>query len=204
MATLMIVDDDPSIREVFSLLLSSQGYTVHAASGGRECIEGLRTISPDLVLLDIMMHPVDGWETLVTIRNDPLTLHIPAIMFSGKTPSQEEVISYGGWIEDYLMKPLTMPVITRALSGVFDRCHADVQARECYLKNGADPLLVEEYIQLRRFLFIRRKFSRDLFGDLDGTAGASFPQKTRFEEILQLLSLHAAEPGAGSSKATES
>lgn len=191
----MIVDDDPSIREIFTLLLSSKGYTVHEASGGRECIEGLRSVSPDLVLLDIMMHPVDGWETLARIRSNPLTLHVPAIMFSGKSPSQEEVISYGGWIEDYLMKPLTMATITRALSEVFERCRADARDRECYLKNGADPLLVNEYLQLRRFIYIRRKFSRELFGDSEDAAGATFPQKTRFDEITRILPLKTAGPG---------
>ena len=86
-----------------------------------ECLDNLTRITPDLIILDIMMHPVDGWETLTRSGTIPEPRHIPVIMFSGKSPSREEVIQYGGWIEDYLMKPLSMQTITQALNAVFAR-----------------------------------------------------------------------------------
>ena len=189
MKTLLIVDDDPTIREVFSLILSSQGYTVHCADGGVSCIETLKSITPDLVLLDIMMHPVDGWETLTTIRNNPYTGQVPAIMFSGKTPSREEVINYGGWIHDYLMKPITMPIVSHALNDVFHRCNADAETRQYHMKNGTDPRIIDEYLQLRRFLFIRNKFSRELFRDSESTGYGPIPQKARFDELSSQLAI---------------
>lgn len=181
METLFVVDDDITIREVFSALLTSKGYAVHSAGGGIECTELLRTITPDLVLLDIMMHPVDGWETLAAIRSNPHTSDIPVIMFSGKSPCREEVISYGGWIEDYLMKPVTMPVITAAISTVFDRCRSNAGMRQSYLEKGADPRVLDEFFQLRRFFFIRNKFSRDLFRDPDCLSSEDVQRRDRFE-----------------------
>jgi two-component system, OmpR family, response regulator len=187
MSVLLIVDDDDAIREIFSLLLTENGYSVHAASGGMECIEILTRISPDLVLLDIMMHPVDGWETLSSIRNNPRTGHIPVVMFSGKSPSREEVFQYAGWIEDYLMKPLTMQTISRALSAVFARKRADLEERQHFIKNCADPMLIEEYFQLQRLLFIQGKFSRDFDEEPTINGGVRFPQKSRFEELRRAL-----------------
>lgn len=188
METLLIVDDDPAIREVFSILLGKHGYTVHAASGGMECLDCLEKITPDLVMLDIMMDPVDGWETLAAIRKNPKTGNLPAIMFSGKSPSLDEVTHYGGWIEDYLMKPLTMQVISHALAAVFSRYRADMNARESLLQNGAAPALVDEYFNLRRFLFIHDKFMREFPFDAGGNGGTISLRRARFEELARIIS----------------
>jgi two-component system, OmpR family, response regulator len=198
MQTLLIVDDDPAIREVFSILLSKYGYKVHAASGGMECLDCLGKTTADLVMLDIMMHPVDGWETLTAIRKNPRTGHLPAIMFSGKSPSLDEVIHYGGWIEDYLMKPLTMKTISESLTSVFERHRADMAARAFFLKNGVDQSLVDEYFHLRRFLFIHEKFSREFIEEPKGNDGDSSPQRLRFEELARTMSASGAIETPGS------
>jgi CheY-like chemotaxis protein len=188
MESLLIVDDDPAIREVFSILLADHGYTVQAAQGGRECLAFLESTLPDLVLLDIMMYPVDGWETLAAIRRAPRTRALPAAMFSGKNPSADEIWQYGGWINDYLMKPITLPVITRALTGIFERCRKGDETRQFYLERGADPALVEEYLSLQRLLYIQEKFSREIKAG-SATGGRIIPpQRARFEELCRLLS----------------
>ncbi|NMB77905.1 MAG: response regulator [Methanomicrobiales archaeon] len=198
METLLIVDDDPAIREVFSILLSKHGYTVHAAPGGRECLDCLKKTSPDLVMLDIMMHPIDGWETLTAIRKNPETGVLPTIMFSGKSPSREEVLMYGGWIEDYLMKPLTMQIISRSLASVFERSRTDADARLLYLRSGADPALVEEYFNLRRFLFIRDKFSREFCDEPEGSGSQTGRRRERLVELTRMLASLTTGGGTGS------
>jgi len=187
MQTLLIVDDDPAIREMFSTLLTDEGYKVISASGGTECLDHLSRTTPDLIILDIMMHPVDGWETLELIRKNPATSQIPAIMFSGKSPSCKEIIQYGGWIEDYLMKPLGMLTITGSLDAVFERRRFDMAAHQHYLQNGADPELVDEYLRMRRFLFIHDKFPCDPGEDSEGTGWVTRRRKARFEELRRVL-----------------
>lgn len=195
MPALLIVDDDPAIRDIFTLLLTQNGYAVHAASGGMECLDLLTRVMPDLVMLDIMMHPVDGWETLSSIRGNPRTRHIPVIMFSGKSPSREEVMQYGGWVEDYLMKPLSMQTISRALNAAFARRRADQEERQYFQQAGADPALVEEYFQLQRLLFVQGKFTRDFDEDSLSSGGNGFPQKSRFEELRRALYTAGTGPG---------
>jgi CheY-like chemotaxis protein len=188
MKTLLIVDDDPAIREIFSILLGQQGYAVHAASGGRECLDCLTRITPDLIMLDIMMHPVDGWETLSSIRKNPGTASLPVIMFSGKSPSREEILRYGGWIEEYLMKPLTMQTIAGTLETVFARFQCNVAERDRFLQNGADAALVEEYFRLRKFLYVRQKFYQDLRDEPGKAVYLPSPEKARLDEITLKLS----------------
>jgi DNA-binding response OmpR family regulator len=189
MQKLLIVDDDPSIREIFSILLTKHGYEVTAASGGEECLDHLTRMTPDFVLLDIMMHPVDGWETLTAIRKNPATSVIPTIMFSGKSPSPAEIFNYGGWIEDYFMKPIGMKTITGSLNSAFERNRGNQKEREQYQQNGADPFMVDEYFSLKRFLFIHDKFSRELFGSPGGPGQAVTSRKARYDELRHALSI---------------
>ncbi|MCK4270994.1 MAG: response regulator [Methanogenium sp.] len=59
-----MVDNDPDIRDFFRIFLTRQGHTIHTVPGGKECIEILQTLTPDLIVPEIMMEPMDGWETL--------------------------------------------------------------------------------------------------------------------------------------------
>lgn len=64
MYTFLMVDNDPDIRDFFRIFLTRQGHTIHTVPGGKECIEILQTLTPDLIVPEIMMEPMDGWETL--------------------------------------------------------------------------------------------------------------------------------------------
>jgi two-component system, OmpR family, response regulator len=188
MPSLLIVDDDPAIREIFTLILREHGYVVESAGSAQECLDALTRTTPDLILLDIMMYPVDGWETLTSIRKTPRTAAIPVMMFSGKSPSRAEISQYGEWIEDYLMKPISVREINKALKSVFDRVGVSQAERELFLQNGGDPRLVDEYFSLKRFLYIHSKYSRDLQEGPDDAGQTVILRKTRFEELGRLLS----------------
>ena len=84
MYTILVVDDSPFIVDVFVTMLERGGYRTVAAYGGEECLEILKTVTPDLILLDIMMEPVDGWETLERIKENPRTKDIPVLMLTAK------------------------------------------------------------------------------------------------------------------------
>ncbi len=84
MNTILVVDDSPFIVDVFVTMLERGGYRTVAAYGGEECLEILKTVTPDLILLDIMMEPMDGWETLEKIKENSQTKEIPVLMLTAK------------------------------------------------------------------------------------------------------------------------
>ena len=106
MSTVLIVDDDPDIANIFKIFLSRDGHTAVTASDGIICLEKVRQCKFDLILLDIMMAPMDGWETLEHIKSDPQTSSIPVIMVTGKPLLDNERAKYQNLFYHYLMKPV--------------------------------------------------------------------------------------------------
>ena len=70
---ILVVEDDPDARKVLSLILKLDGFEVSTVSGGREAIDAIRAAAPDLILLDVMMPDVDGFEVCRRIRSEPAT-----------------------------------------------------------------------------------------------------------------------------------
>jgi two-component system OmpR family response regulator len=160
METILIVDDDPAVREIFTMFLENGGYRVLAAKGGTECIEVLKTSRPDLILLDLMMEPMDGWETLLAIRHNPVTEPIPVLIITGKQPEPSEIAQYGSMIEDFIVKPVDFSTIVLSLHRTIEKDH-DL-AREVFrrVREHDDPETVYEYIRLLRLVRITRHLNR--------------------------------------------
>ena len=106
MHTICLVDDNPDIIGILSMLLSRDEFRVISAPGGGQCIDLLRSEIPDLILLDVMMEPMDGWETLERLKNNPRTTGIPVIMLSGKNPTPGELEKYESCFIAYMRKPV--------------------------------------------------------------------------------------------------
>ena len=83
MATVLIIDDDESFCILLQMMLEERGYAVHFVLDSRQAVEQVATHSPDIVLLDTFMHPVDGQETLKALRAAPGGIEMPVIMMSG-------------------------------------------------------------------------------------------------------------------------
>ena len=103
--TVLIVDDDSKIREYVRVNLEMEGYTVREAGSAEEGLGVLEEATPDLVLLDVMMPEVDGWEMLQRVQERHGVGAIPVIMFSGKVNDQaaEEATSRGA--QGFVGKP---------------------------------------------------------------------------------------------------
>ena len=118
MYTICLVDDNEHIVEIFSLLLAKDGFSVISASAGQTCIDIVQTLTPDLILLDVMMEPMDGWETLERLKSNPRTRRIPVIMVSGKKPTVEELQIYGSLFVKYVMKPVSYSELREEIAKV--------------------------------------------------------------------------------------
>lgn len=104
-ARILVVDDDPSVVELATAVLGSAAYAVASARNGSEALRIARRQGFDLVLLDINMPEMDGWETLRLIKADDTTRHLPVVMFSVKGEVRDKVHGLQEGAADYLTKP---------------------------------------------------------------------------------------------------
>lgn len=102
---LLIVDDDRNTREGYRAYLSHAGFRVEAAEGGIDAIAVVRSSTPDLVVLDLSLPDVDGWEVARRLRSDEQTKDIPIIAFSGHTLQHEQISALRAGCDIYLTKP---------------------------------------------------------------------------------------------------
>jgi two-component system OmpR family response regulator len=152
MSSILLVDDNTDLVELYTIVLTRNGYKTFAASGGEECLAHLKISIPDLVLLDIMMEPMDGWETLTRIRSDIKTQSIPVIMVTGKKPTWDEVRNHMQDIEDYVVKPLTIAALSDLVKSFFSRQQVIEHEIAVAKGAGADEVSLKEYRQIRRSL----------------------------------------------------
>ncbi|MCC7451321.1 MAG: response regulator [Anaerolineae bacterium] len=103
LTNILIIDDDPAVREMMQRFLTKEGYRVHTAAGGEEGLKLARRIHPDAITLDVMMPSMDGWAVLNTLKSDPLLKHIPVIMM---TIVSDRNMGYALGASDYLTKPV--------------------------------------------------------------------------------------------------
>ncbi len=153
---IMIVDDSPYIVDGLVALLKRRGYQPVPAHGGDECLSLLQTTRPDLILLDIMMEPMDGWETLEFVKKNPVTKDIPVLMFSAKkiTPSEAEEHSMS--IDDFVSKPVNPMQLLESIEQVFER-RKDVAMEALLARDaGLDQTIIEEYSSLRKNIEVDR------------------------------------------------
>jgi CheY-like chemotaxis protein len=102
---ILIVDDEKLILISTKIVLESVGYEVLTATTGEEGIDVCRNDAPALVLLDIMMPGIDGWETLSRLKDDPETRGIPVIIFTAREHSRGKQLAREMGAADYFPKP---------------------------------------------------------------------------------------------------
>src|SRR5688572_9976145 len=102
---ILIVDDDIDSLKLIGLMLQRQGYEISAAGAGAQAISKALAEAPDLIILDVMMPYMDGYEVCRRLRSDPTTQGIPIIMFTAKTMVDDKVTGFEAGADDYLTKP---------------------------------------------------------------------------------------------------
>ena len=117
---ILIVDDQTDILEMTALVLSGAGYQVSTATSGIEALDHLALHACDLVLLDINMPVMDGWETLRLIRADDGLEHLPVVMFSVKSELRDKVFGMQEGAEDYITKPFEVDQLLYRVRRIFD------------------------------------------------------------------------------------
>lgn len=122
---ILVVDDEPSIVRLMEFILARQGHEMLVAVNGEEALQKVRAAHPDLVLLDIMMPRIDGYEVARALRADPETASMPIIMLSAK--AQEEDIQKGMdvGVNEYITKPFSPEHLVHVVADYLHRLHGD-------------------------------------------------------------------------------
>lgn len=186
---IMIVDDDPDIRAMLSELLRLAGYNADEQPSGRRALERLFEVSPDLVLLDVGMPELDGWQTLERIRD---VCRVPVIMLTARSGELERVRGLKTGADDYVSKPFGRQELLARIEAVLRR----------YEETPSRPDPVYEDARVRIDLSTRSV-------ELDGTQLLLTPLEFRMllalvrhqDEVLsheRLLELVWGGPGAAS------
>ncbi|HNQ30677.1 MAG TPA: response regulator [Methanolinea sp.] len=162
MFTVMVIDDSPFIVDIFVTMLQRGGYQTVAAYGGQEALDTLSTVKPDLILLDIMMEPMDGWETLMNIKNSPDLKNIPVMMLTAKQLTPSEAQEYGIYIEDYIMKPITHKELYEAIEGQLNRRRMIENDILMATEAGVDKETIDTYRRLRKSIDINTRLLKIL------------------------------------------
>ncbi|GAA5262051.1 response regulator [Methanocalculus sp.] len=161
-AKILVIDDNPGIVEVFVTMLKRGGYTTYSAGSGAEGLDILLDLTPDLILLDIMMEPMDGWETLENIKLNPATRDIPVMMLTAKQLTPDEAEEYGMYIEDYIIKPITHTELYESIEHVLERRRSIAAAIRLAGERGVNQVLVSEYARLVKSVDVNTRLIRIL------------------------------------------
>jgi len=117
----LLVDDDPDTLRLVSIMLQRQGYDVGAASSGTQALSMIEKEQPDLILLDVMMPDIDGFEVARRIRSNPPSANVPIIMFTAKAQVEDRVKGFEAGADDYLTKPTQPRELFAHMKAVLNR-----------------------------------------------------------------------------------
>jgi two-component system cell cycle response regulator DivK len=114
---IVVADDDPDILSIVSMSLEAQGYVVHKAANGREAIDLAREHHPDLILMDMMMPLVSGYEAVSALKADPDTKDIPVVGLSAKAMASDMERATDVGIDGYITKPFRIAQVLSVVDG---------------------------------------------------------------------------------------
>jgi len=121
---ILVVDDEEDILHFLELVLGDKGYEVTTAANGHEALARAQADRPDLILLDIMMPQMDGWEVLKLLRVDEETATLPVAMLSARTEAQDRVQGLQEGAVDYICKPFALQELLGKIDSIFEAAGA--------------------------------------------------------------------------------
>ena len=211
---ILVVDDTPVNLKLLADLLGAKGYGVVTASAGPEALEKVEKEQPDLVLLDVMMPGMSGYEVCRKIRESPATAMLPGVMVTALDPAQERVKGIEAGADDFLMKPINQQELLARVRSLLriKALHDELTEWNKTLERRVE----EQVAQLERLDRLKRFFSPQLAemivsGDaedplkshrrevtvvfLDLRGFTSFAETSEPEEVMGVLREYHAEMG---------
>jgi CheY-like chemotaxis protein/two-component sensor histidine kinase len=181
--TVLIVDDIPENLQVLGNVLLQHGFDVGFATDGMQALETVEFNKPDLILLDIMMPGMDGYEVCRRLKANPDTAEIPIIFLTAKSQTEDVVLGFEGGAVDYITKPFNAnELIARAST------HLEIKKSRDLIKKQNDELKILNASKDKFFSII----SHDLKGPYSGLLGltnmiVAEPETYTFEEVIEIV-----------------
>jgi DNA-binding response OmpR family regulator len=120
--SILCIEDEPEMIDLIRLILTRRGFEVRGANGGKEGLEAIRAQRPDLVLLDLMMPDMDGWEVYQQMKADEQMRDIPVIVVTAKAQSIDKVLGlHIAKVDDYIAKPFSPQELMSSVEKVLSR-----------------------------------------------------------------------------------
>jgi diguanylate cyclase (GGDEF)-like protein len=119
--SVLVVDDDPFIARLLEIELRANGYDVRVAGDGEDALAKVQASCPDLVLADVMMPAIDGFELTRRLRQDPRTATVSIILLTARGLSADKLEGFAAGADDYIVKPFDTPELLARVSGVLRR-----------------------------------------------------------------------------------
>ena len=118
---ILIVDDELENLKLVGMFLQSKGYRIVAAKNGTQGIEKAKEEMPDVIVLDVMMPDINGFEVCRLLRTDPKTAAIPVMMLTAKTRVTDKVVGFEAGADEYLTKPILPDQLLERLEALLER-----------------------------------------------------------------------------------
>jgi class 3 adenylate cyclase/CheY-like chemotaxis protein len=187
-STILVVDDTPANVKLLADLLTVKGYSVVTAASGEEGLRRVAEDRPDLVLLDVMMPGMNGYEVCQAIRADSANGILPVIMVTSLDPTQERVKGLEAGADDFLTKPVNQPELLARVKSLLriKSLYDEVERRKAELAEWNRTLeqrVAEGVAQLERMGRMKRFFSPQI-ADLILSGGTEDPLKSHRREII--------------------
>lgn len=185
MEKVLVVDDTKTLTDIYAKMLSKFDLDPRVAYSGEECISVLKEFQPDLIILDIMMRPMDGWDTLRHIRSQAGTADVPVIMLTGKALTPQEVLDYGTEFDSYIMKPVLPDRIMAAIETVLEKRSAREAEADEAMRAGAEKSEAAELAKLKLEIENLENLKQLLFDTyLPMNSNESIPLMDDIEEVI--------------------
>ena len=180
---ILLVDDEPDILEIVGYNLKNEGYQVYTANNGLEALKSAKKITPNLILLDIMMPEMDGIETCEKIRAIKSLENTLIAFLTARNEDYSKVAGFDAGADDYITKPIKPKVLISKVKSLLRRLKAESQ-EDSSVKIGDITINRDEYLIFKgdKKIFLPRK-EFELFSLLTSKPGKVFKRETILDSV---------------------
>lgn len=195
---ILIVEDEEDVLELIRYNLEKNGYITEAAMDGRVALEKVRSVSPDLILLDLMLPEVDGLEVCRFVKKDPKTVSIPVVMLTAKGTEADIVAGLEMGADDYVTKPFSPRVLMARVKAVLRRKDSEaetdnrvIRVHNIEIDPGRHRVLIGDHpvkltsteFSLLKFLASRPGWVFTRYQIVDAVHGSDYPVTDRSVDV---------------------
>ncbi len=185
---ILVVDDEQDILDLISYNLSKEGFKVYTAANGTQAVEVARKVLPDLIILDVMMPGMDGFEVCRTLRKDEATASVSIMFLTAKAGEIDQILGLELGADDYIQKPISPRVLIARAKSILRRGNEKVRTETIaapeVMRIGSIEINRQNYtvrIDSRESFFPKKEF--ELLAFLASNSGKVFTRESLLRRI---------------------